>query len=419
MSSAPEGATATPQARAVAATALLIACTLLGLAGTDLVLPAVPALPAALGGNAAQAQLVLATFAAGTGIGLVLFGEIGARHDNRRILVLALALYGAASLAAAAAPTLPVLVLLRFLQGVAASCAAVVAPGMVRALFSPRGAMRTIGIIGSVESLAPAIAPIIGVWLLHRGGWQASFLVTGVLALALAALVAVAGRILPPVAARRSGHSYIVLLTNPVFHRYALSQGLALGSLLVYVFGMPVVITATLDGTLGDFITMQVCGISTFIVAANLASRVVARYGAERVILGGSLLSLAGLGALFAYGLAGGRDMAVIIGLFLPFNMGFGLRGPPGFYCALQASGGDDARASALVLLFVMAATAGGTALAAPLVTDGLAALAAVALVLAAAGIACLGVLPRLAGAGTAAASGDAAEGDLAEESGA
>jgi hypothetical protein len=106
--------------------------------------------------------------------------------------------------------------------------------------------------------------------------------------------------------------------------------------------------------------------------------------------------------------------MAVIIGLFLPFNMGFGLRGPPGFYCALQASQGDDARASALVLLFVMAATAGGTALAAPLITDGLAALAAVALALAAAGIACLALLPRLTGAGTAAAGTAAGEGESA-----
>jgi hypothetical protein len=115
-------------------------------------------------------------------------------------------------------------------------------------------------------------------------------------------------------------------------------------------------------------------------------------------------LSLAGLAGLFAYGLAGGSDMAVVIALFLPFNMGFGLRGPPGFYCALQASGGDDARASALVLLFVMAATAGGTALAAPLVTEGLAPLAGVALAVAVAGLACLLLLPRLEGAGTAAA---------------
>lgn len=392
-----------PLARALAATSLLIASTLLGLAGTDLVLPAVPTLPEALGGSVAQAQLVLATFAAGTGLGLVLFGEIGARHDNRRLLAVALTLYGLASFCAAAAPSLEVLVLLRFLQGVAAACAAVVAPGMVRALFNPEGALRALAAIGSVESLAPAIAPIIGVWLLAQGGWQASFTVTGVLAWLLALLVLCSGSLLPRVAARRSGHSYLALLRSRVFHRYALSQGFALGSLLVFVFGMPTVITRSLGGTLSDFITMQLCGISSFIVAANAASRLVRRFGAEAVISTGSWLSAAGAAALLAYALTGGRDMAVIIALFLPFNMGFGVRGPPGFYRALEASGGDDARASALVLLFVMLATAGGTALVAPVISLGLWPLALATLLLALAGIACLLLLPPLPADGAAA----------------
>ena len=54
--------------------ALLLLGTTLGLAGTDLVLPAVPGLPEALGGTAAMAQLVLAAFVAGGCIGLILFG---------------------------------------------------------------------------------------------------------------------------------------------------------------------------------------------------------------------------------------------------------------------------------------------------------------------------------------------------------
>lgn len=38
--------------------------TILGIAGTDLILPAIPAMPAALGGTAALAQMVLAAYAA-------------------------------------------------------------------------------------------------------------------------------------------------------------------------------------------------------------------------------------------------------------------------------------------------------------------------------------------------------------------
>lgn len=72
---------------------------------------------------------------------------------------------------------------------------------------------------------------------------------------------------------------------------------------------MPTVITVGLGRTIQDFIVMQVL-------------------------------------AMLVYALAGGSDITVVWLLFLPFNMGIGFRGPPGFYRALQASGGDDARAS-------------------------------------------------------------------------
>ena len=361
-----------PQRRAIAVAALIVACTVLGLAGTDLVLPAIPILPDALGGGISEAQLVLATFTAGTGTGLLLFGELGARLDVRRMLVAALLAYGATSALAALATSLPLLIGLRFLQGVAAACAAVVAPGIVRALFDEAGALRALGILGSVESLAPAIAPLIGVWLLRQGGWTASFWVTAVLALCLAAIVALAGRRIPAVTGHRSRLGYLRLLRDGTFQRYALSQGLGLASLLVFVFAMPTVFVVAFGGAIADFIIMQLTGIASFIVAANLASHLVARFGAERVIVAGSVLALAGSVAMFTYALAGGRDAVVIWLLFLPLNMGFGFRGPPGFLMALQASRGDDARASALVVLYVMLFTAAGTALLAPLVARGL-----------------------------------------------
>ena len=80
---------------------LVVSGTVLAIGGTDLVLPAVPGLPAALGGTAAQAQLVLAAYVAGAGVGLLLFGELGARHDQRALLALAMALFAVTSFAAA------------------------------------------------------------------------------------------------------------------------------------------------------------------------------------------------------------------------------------------------------------------------------------------------------------------------------
>ena len=91
----------------VPAFVLVASATVLGIAGTDLVLPAVPSLPAVLGGSPTQAQLVLAAFVAGTALGLLLFGELGAHFDQRWLLAGSLAAYGLVSAAAGLAPWLP------------------------------------------------------------------------------------------------------------------------------------------------------------------------------------------------------------------------------------------------------------------------------------------------------------------------
>lgn len=359
--------------------ALLLLGTTLGLAGTDLVLPAVPGLPDELGGSAAMAQLVLAAFVAGGCIGLILFGELGARVDQRRLLVGSLIAYALVSLACALAPSLPALVGLRFLHGLSGAAAAVFAPGMIRAMFSEAGAVRALGLMGSVESLVPALAPVAGVWLLAAFGWSSSFYVIAVLSLIVAVLVRALGSSLPVPPPTRSQGSYIRLLKNPTYMRYALSQACTLGGLLIFVFGAPAMMTRALGLSLNAFILMQVTGIAFFIVASNLAGRLADMFGPERMILLGSGLSALGLMGLSIYGKAGGTDPLMITALFVPVNLGLGLRGPPGFYRAILASDGDDARGAALVILFILSITATGTAIAAPLVTAGLDPLAGVA----------------------------------------
>jgi len=376
--------------------ALIVLGTILGLAGTDLVLPAVPSLPDTLGGTQAMAQLVLAAFVAGGCIGLLAFGELGARIDQRSLLVGSLVAYALVSLACMIAPSLPVLVGLRFVQGLAGSAAAVFAPGMIRAMFPEDKAVGALGFMASIESLIPALAPVLGVWLLMAFGWKSSFLALGGLSLAVAASVALLRHRMPPPPSTRAPGSYVRHLTNPVFLRYALSQAFTLGGLLIFVFGAPAMITKGMNGSLNDFIIMQVAGITFFIIGSNLAGKLTQRFGPETMILFGSILSACGLISVLAFALLGGTEPLVLAALFVPVNLGLGFRGPPGFFRAVIAARGDDARGSALVLVAILVTAAVGTALAAPVVTLGAAPLAAVAAAVSCASVLCLLALPKL-----------------------
>lgn len=376
--------------------ALVVASTVLGLMGTDLILPAVPHLPDALGGDATAAQFVLAAYVAGTCVGLLAFGAASDGVPTRWLFAGSLFATAVVSAACGLASSLESLIALRFVLGAAAAGPAVFAPAVVKAMFDEAAAVRVMGALGSIESLAPALAPILGAVLLAWGGWRLPFWVLAVLAAVLGVLMLAEGGV--PQVGRRARGSYLSLLCRPVFLRYAISQAMVLGGLLVFVFGMPTVFVRVLGGSLTDFIVMQVCAILTFIAAANMASRAVARFGAERVIGAGTLLAAAGAAGQLAYALAGGGNALVITLLFVPVNIGLGLRGPPGFYRAIVASHGDDARGSALVVLGILGATAIGTACASPWIEGGTVPVAGVAFVMHALASISLAALPPLCG---------------------
>ncbi|QRY70533.1 MFS transporter (plasmid) [Ensifer sp. PDNC004] len=357
---------------------LLILCATLSLAGTDLILPAVPQLPEIFGTDRATAQLVLAAYVGGGGLGLLLYGRLADHFSRKALLLSSLGAFAAASLACAFSPDITALIALRFIQGVASAAAPVFGPGLIRQLFTDKAAVRAIGFLGSVESLVPALAPIFGVLLLSHFGWQSSFELLGVLTLLAAVLILVLGLPQEEKTSDTRG-SYGQLLTDRIFMRYALSQALTLGGLLTFVFGAPTVIVASMGGSLNDFIIMQVINISGFIIVANLTARIAERFGAENVILTGTVMAALSALALLAYGLTGGTNTLILPLLFTPMAIGLGLRGPIGFYRGILASGANNARGSALIVFFIFMITTLGTVIAAPIIAAGLAALAFVA----------------------------------------
>lgn len=375
---------------------LIVGSTLLGIAGTDLVLPAIPFLPEAFGTSHARAQYVLAAFVMGAAAGLLAFGSLGARYDQRRLLIVSLLTYGATSAMGSASASVEFLIALRFLQGFAGSAAAVFAPGMIRAVYGDEGAVSALGRLNSVEMMAPAFAPIAGAWLLHVGGWPSSFIAIAAAAWIAAAGVVLFGKSLPQTQRPARSSGYRRLLRDGTFLRYACSHALVLGALLVIVFAAPTVFMVSLDGTIGDFIVMQIVGIAAFVIAANLSGRLVAKKGREAAIWAGTWTAAASAFGLLVLALIGMADPLAVTFLFVPFNIGLGLRGPAGFHGAVVAARGDDARGAALVVVAILGVAALGTVMLAPFIASGLLAMAVVAVAFIVVALALLTILKPL-----------------------
>src|SRR5262249_42370585 len=151
------------------------------------------------------------------------------------LFLMSLLLTAGASFACALSSSIWTLIALRVAHGVVAAGPAVFVPGIIRGLFDEVRAVRAIGIVGSTEGLAPALAPILGVWLLSFGGWRFPFEMIGVVSIALALVLSLLD--LPAPIVRQGRGSYSRLLTDPVFLRYGLSQAFVLGGLITFVFG--------------------------------------------------------------------------------------------------------------------------------------------------------------------------------------
>ena len=172
-----------------ALTALLAALTAVGPLSTDMYLPSLPAIAREFHATTAQAELTISSYLIGFAFGQLIYGPISDRYGRKPILLVALGLYAAASLAASFAPSVDALIAARAVQAVGGCGAIVLARAIVRDLYSGARAGRELSLMGLVMALAPVVAPLIGGLLQTLFGWQANFLALVLCGLAIAGVV--------------------------------------------------------------------------------------------------------------------------------------------------------------------------------------------------------------------------------------
>jgi MFS transporter, DHA1 family, multidrug resistance protein len=357
----------------------IISTTILGMAAIDLFLPAVPRLPELVGGGIVEAQLTLAGFMLGLAVTVPIYGVLGDVLNKQHVLRGAVTIFFIGSVACALSSDIYMLIGARVVQGAGAGSGIVVGPSIIRSLFSDTAAIRVIGLMGSIEAMVPAFAPIVGALLIAQWGWTSpAWVAASISAFSLVVLSLVrlgtAARPQGDDAVRWSGEfrGYIELLGNRRFMAYALSHSFMFGGLLTYVFSAPQLITKAFGEPIAYFSYMQLFGVSMFVLAANAAGFVVKRVGRPPTLwLGQALQSVSAL-AMLAAAWAGVHTWWQMMLCMAPYLLGLGLRGGTGVVSALDAAPGYGARAMALLLFTGMAFSSIGCALVAPTLEAGL-----------------------------------------------
>ncbi|AUQ50093.1 putative MFS transporter [Phaeobacter inhibens] len=143
----------------------------------DAMLPALPEIGQTLSAdNPNRAQLVIATFALGMGIGTFFTGPLSDAFGRRSVIFAAAGLYIAAALLAYASSSIEMLLLSRVVMGLGAAGPRVVALAIVRDLYSGREMARMMSIAMLIFTLVPAVAPMMGAGIILLTSWRAIFL---------------------------------------------------------------------------------------------------------------------------------------------------------------------------------------------------------------------------------------------------
>ena len=145
---------------------------------------ALPSIAGDLHGDAASLQWIVNAYLLPLSALLLVGGAAGDHFGRRRVLILGTALFGVASILCALAPSLPLLLLARAVQGVGGAMLMPNSLGILGSTFAGESRGRAVGTWASTGAIASAVGPPLGGWLVGTAGWRAIFLINCPVAIA-------------------------------------------------------------------------------------------------------------------------------------------------------------------------------------------------------------------------------------------
>jgi DHA1 family bicyclomycin/chloramphenicol resistance-like MFS transporter len=302
-----------------------------------------------------RVQLTLTAFMIGFAIGQYVYGPLSDRFGRRPLMIAGLVLYIAASVVAATAMTVEILIAARFLQAIGMSSGPVLGRAVVRDLYDRERAARVLSYMAVVAGVAPVVAPIIGSQIHVAFGWRANFAFValyGVIALAVVVLkFGETNTRLDPQALRfrQMGRNMVTLFSSRLYLGYALTASCVGSGLFAFLSGSPFVFLKVLGFAPGDFGYLFGFCMSGYLVGSVISGRFVAYLGMDRLLRLGIFLALVSGLSMAALAWLNVNHVAAILGPMFVFMFAFALVLPQAMAGALTPFPHIAGNASSLI----------------------------------------------------------------------
>ncbi|WP_440885757.1 multidrug effflux MFS transporter [Vibrio campbellii] len=266
---------------------------------TDIYLPTFPDILSDFNTNAVMVQRILSYNFIGICLGSLLYGPLSDHFGRRKVLMFGFSIFFTASIGCIFSTSIEQLLAFRLLQGFGSSACVIVGTAMIFDLFEEESAAKLISDLNTLVVSLMAFAPLIGGWISLHMGYKANFVFIAVLVL-ISALkcflflpesLAVNKR--KKLAPKRILSDYKTVLSSTEFWYNTLVTSLILGAYMIYVSNMSLLYIDKLGVSPKQFPFYQMATLGTFVLVSLNNSRLIDKFGVEK-------LKATGLGLIFA-----------------------------------------------------------------------------------------------------------------------
>lgn len=256
----------------------------------DTVFPAFQLMARDLGVGKVAMQQTISVYLLGYAAMSLFHGPISDAIGRKKVLLAGIAIFTLSSVGAALATDMGTMLAYRALQGLSAGVGLIVGRAVVRDALDGDDAQRLMSQISMIFGIAPAIAPVIGGWILGFTDWHGIFWFLAAFGVLLGVLTAWGLPESHPPEARtplRAGtmlRDYWSMVSNRRFRLLALAGTANFGALFLYISSAPDFVMGLLGLGEQDFVWFFAPTIGGMMLGAFVSGRAAGRITGKRLV---------------------------------------------------------------------------------------------------------------------------------------
>jgi len=270
---------------------------LLAFVSLNIYLPSLPAIQKNLVATPLGLKLSITLFLIGFALSQFVWGSFSAKYGRKNLVIWGLIIADLGSFTAMLAPSIFIFDTARLFEGLGIGSAGVLCRAMLTDTFDSHELSRAISYVSSIGNVMPALAPIIGGYIVLAGSWRLIFLVLIIYTSALILIFYFSvhetnQKIQKDFGLKSALKEYGHILSNRTFMTYFCPVMILSGGMVGYYAATPFIFMTYLHISAQHYAFLSIATVATYVLGAQSSNILNKRFGCNKTIFVGLFLSV-------------------------------------------------------------------------------------------------------------------------------